>query len=73
MRIPAVGGIFVECKQAEMDELVTREIFTNKFLFFHGLYWLICESELTTSVECFVTPCAQGNQIPQRVVSKLAA
>ena len=36
MRIPAVGGIFVECKQAEMNELVTREIFTNKFLLFHG-------------------------------------
>ena len=32
-RIPAVGGIFVECKQAEMNELVTREIFTNRFLF----------------------------------------
>jgi hypothetical protein len=57
----------------EMDELVTREIFTNKFLFFYGLYLLICESELTTPVKCFVTPYAQGNQIPQRVVSKLAA
>jgi len=73
MRIPAVGGIFVECKQAEMNELVTREIFTNKLLFFHGLFWLICDGELTTPVECFVTPYAQGNQIPQRVVSKLAA
>jgi hypothetical protein len=56
-----------------MNELVTRKIFTNKFLFFHGLFWLICDGELTTPVECFVTPCAQGNQIPQRVVSKLAA
>jgi hypothetical protein len=25
MRIPAVDGIFVECKQAEMNELVTRD------------------------------------------------
>jgi hypothetical protein len=57
----------------EMDELVTREIFTNELLFFRRLFWLICDRELTTPVECFVTHRAQGNQIPQRVVSKLAA
>ena len=56
-----------------MNELMTREIFTNELLFFHGLFWLICDGELTTPVECFVTHRAQGNQIPQRVVSKLAA
>jgi hypothetical protein len=32
MRIQLLG-IFVECKQAEVNELVTREIFNNKFLF----------------------------------------
>ena len=73
MRIPAVGGIFVECKQAEMNEFVTRKIFTNKLLFSMALFWLIFDRELTTPVECLVTPCAQGNQIPQCVVSKLAA
>jgi hypothetical protein len=67
MRIPAVGF------KAEMNELVAREIFMKKLLVFHGLFRLICDGELTTPVECFVTPCAQGNQIPQRVVSKLAA
>jgi hypothetical protein len=65
--------MFVECKQAEMSELVTRAIFTNKPLFSMASFWLICDGELTTPVECFVTPYAQGNQIPQRVVSKLAA
>jgi hypothetical protein len=42
-----------------MNELVTREISTNKLLFFPGRFWLICDGELAIPVECFVAPYAQ--------------